>query len=110
MSTNSRSYAGAALLAAWMSIPAMVHAQTSATERSLMNRTSPVPPGQVGDYYQPASPRGTGDESQASRALLGTVGAIRFAGSDTGAAGSGFPTPEQALLGQPARPATRKEN
>jgi hypothetical protein len=92
-----------------MSIPAMVHAQTSATERSLMNRTSPVPPGQIGEH-QPASTHGTGDESQASRALLGTVGAIQFAGSETVVAGSGFPTPEQALLGQPARPATRKEN
>ncbi len=109
MSMNSRSYAGAALLAAWMSIPAMVHAQTSATERSLMNRISPELRSQVGEH-QPAATRGTGDQSQASRALLGTAGTIRFAVSETGAADSGFPTPEQALLGQPARPRTRKEN
>lgn len=109
MSRNSRSYAGAALLAAWMSIPAMVHAQTSAAERSLMNRVGPEPRSQVGEH-QPASTRGTADQSQASRALLGTVGAIRFAGSETGLADSGLRTPEQALLGQPARPKTRKEN
>jgi hypothetical protein len=109
MSRNPRSYAGAALLAALMSIPAMAHAQTSAAERSLMNRISPEPRSQVGEH-QPASTRGTGDQSQASRALLGTVGAIRFARSETGVADSGFPTQEQALLGQPARPKPRKEN
>jgi hypothetical protein len=109
MSRNSRSYAGAALLAAWMSIPAMAQAQTSAAERGLMNRVGPNLRSQVGEH-QPASTRGTGDQSQASRALLGTVGPIRFAVSETGTAVSGFPAPEQALLGQPARPKPRKEN
>ena len=57
MSRNSRSYAGAALLAAWMSIPAMVHAQTSATERSLLNRISPDPRSQVGEHQPGMDPR-----------------------------------------------------
>lgn len=109
MLKNSRSYAGAALLAACMSIPAMAHAQASAAERSLMNRVGPEPRAPVGEH-QPASTRGTDDRSQAPRALLGTVGAIRFAGPETGAADSGFPTPEQALLGQTVRPKTRKGN
>ena len=109
MSRNSRGYAGAALLAAWMSIPAMAHAQASAAERSLMNRVGPESRTLVGEY-QPASTRGTDDQSQASRALLGTVGAIRLAGPETRTAESGFPTPEQALLGQTVRPKTRKGN
>ena len=103
MSRNSRSYAGAALLAAWMSIPVMAHAQTSAAERSLMNQVRLEPRSQVGEHQQ-ASPEGRSDQSQASRALLGTVGAIPFAGSEMEATGPGFPTPEQMLLGQPARP------
>lgn len=109
MSRNSRSYAGAALLAACMSLPAMAHAQTSAAERSLMNRVGPDPRSLVGEH-QPASTRGTDDQSQASRALLGTVGPIRFAGPETGTADSGFPTPEQALLGRTVRPKTHKGN
>lgn len=109
MSKNSRSYAGAALLAACMSIPAMAQAQTSAGDRSLMNRVGLESRSQVGERH-PASIRGTGDQSQASRALQGTVGAIRFAGLETEAADSGLPTPEQALLGQPARPKTRNES
>lgn len=109
MRNKSRSFAGAALLAAWMSIPASAYAQTSAGERSLMNRISPEFPSQAGER-RPASASETGDYSQASRALLGSVDAIRFARSDTGAADPGFPTPEQALLGQPARRKTRHEN
>ena len=38
MSRNSRSYARAALVTAWLSIPAAAYAQTSGAERSLMNR------------------------------------------------------------------------
>jgi len=109
MSRNLRSYAGAALLAAWMSIPAMMHAQTNATERSLMNRISPEPRTLVGEH-QPASTRRADDQSQASRALLGTTDAIWSAGPRTGTAHSGLPTPEQALLGQAARPKTRSGN
>ena len=107
MSRNSRSYTGTALLVAWVSIPAMMHAQTSATERSLLNRISPELRSQVGEQQPTLGP---GNQSQASRALLGTVGAIRFAGSETGSADSALLTVEQALLGQPARPKTRKEN
>lgn len=109
MSRNSRSYAGTALLAACMSIPAMAHAQTSAMERSLMNRVGPEAPSLVG-VHQPASTRGTDGQSQASRALLGAVGAIQFAGPETVTADPGFPTSEQALLGQMVRPKTRKGN
>jgi hypothetical protein len=109
MSRSSRSFAGAALLAAWMSIPAMAQAQSSAAEQSLMNRVGPGLHYQAGEH-QPASTRGTGDQSQAARALLGTVSPISLAGSETGAADSRFPVPEHALLGQPPRPRTRKEN
>jgi hypothetical protein len=86
-----------------MSIPVMAHAQTSAAERSLMNQVRLEPRSQVGEHQQ-ASRGGRSDQSQASRALLGTVGASPFAGSEMEATGSGFPTPEQLLLGQPVRP------
>lgn len=109
MSLNSRSYAGAALLAASMSIPAMAHAQVGVAERSLMNRVGLEPRSQT-SVHQPGSAPGSGYESQASRALQGTVVAIRFAGSETAMADSGVPTAEQALLGQAPRPKTRKEN
>jgi len=108
MSRNSRRYAGAALVAAWISIPAAAHAQTSAVERSLMNRIGPEARAPVGEY-RPAWTRGAGDQSQGSRALLGTVGAIRLARAEPGAAGSGSPTPVEALLGQPARLKTHHE-
>ena len=81
MSRNSRSFTGTALLAALMSIPAMAHAQTSSAEKSLMNRVSPDPQSQIGEH-QPVSTRGAGDQSLASRALQGTVGAIQFTGWD----------------------------
>ena len=108
MSSNSRRHAGAALFAAWISIPAVAHAQTSAVERSLMNRIGPEARAPVGEY-RPASTRGAGDQSQGSRALLGTVAAIRLAEAEPGAADSGFPTPSEALLGQPSRPKTQQE-
>jgi hypothetical protein len=109
MSRHSRSFTSTALLAALVSIPAMVHAQTSVAEKSLMNRVSPDLPRQVGEHY-PISTRESGDQSLASRALLGTVGAIQLTEWDIGVAHSGDPTPEQALLGQPARSKTRDEN
>lgn len=109
MLSISRGYAVAALLAASMSIPAMVHAQTSAAERSLMNRVGLEPRSGLGEP-QPASTLGTGGPSQASRALLGTVGTIRLAGLEAGAAESGVPAPEQALLGRFARPKPRSQN
>ena len=87
MSRNSRSYAVTALLAACMSILATAHAQTSAMERSLLNRVGPEAPSLVG-VHQPASTRGTHGQSQASRALLGAVGAIQFAGPETVNSGS----------------------
>jgi hypothetical protein len=108
MSRNSRSYAGAALLAAWISIPAVAQAQASTAERSLMNHVGWDPRSHTGEH-QPASSLGTGEQSPGSRALRNTVGAIRFIGSETGAADSGSPTPEQALLGQ-SRRNTRKKN
>lgn len=109
MSRNSRTYTGAALLVAWMSIPAIMHAQTGAAERSLMNRVGLELRSQAREQG-PAATRGPGDQSQAPRALLGTVGTIRFAGWETGAADSGFQTPEQALLGRPGRAKTRNED
>lgn len=108
MLKNPRSYAGAALLAVSVLIPAIAHAQTSAAERSLMNRVGYEFGIQVGER-QSASTRGPGHQSQASRALLGTVGTSPFAGLEP-AAISGFPTPEQALLGRLARPKTHDEN
>jgi hypothetical protein len=109
MSRNSRKYAGAALLAALMSIPVVAQAQTSAAERSLMNQVDTKSPSQVGEHDR-ASTLETGDQSQASRALLGTVAATRFAGAEARAADSGFPTPELVLLGHSIRPKAGKEN
>ena len=109
MNWISRSYAGAALLAACMAIPAMAQAQAGMADRILMNRVGPELQGQAG-AHQSGATRKTDDQSQASRALLGTVDAIRLAVSEPGAAESRFPTAEQALLGQPARPKGRKEN
>jgi hypothetical protein len=109
MSRISRGCAGAMLLAACMAIPAMAQAQASMADRILMNRIGPEFRGQVG-ANQPGATRKTDDHSQASRALLGTVDAIRLTASEPGAAESRFPTAEQALLGQSARPKDRKEN
>lgn len=107
MLRNSRSYAGAALLAMLMSIPAMAQAQTSTAERGLMNWVGLELRSQLGGH--PAATGDTGDQLQGSRALLGAVTPIWFVASETGTE-PGFSTPEQALLGQPARPRTRKEN
>ena len=109
MSRNSRSYAGAALLTAWLAIPATAQAQTSAAERSLMNQVGPALRGQIG-VQQLIATGGAGEQMQASQALQGTVGAIRLPVSETGAADAAFPTAEQALLGQVTRARTRKEN
>jgi hypothetical protein len=107
MSRISRSYAGAALLVACMAIPAMARAQTSTAERILMNRVGPELRVQVG-AHQPGATRKLGDQSLASRALLGTVDTMRLDVSESGAATWRFPTAEQALLGQPARAKARK--
>lgn len=109
MSRISRSYAGAALLVACMAIPAMAQAQTSSADRALMNRVGPELRGQVGAQH-PGATRKVGDQSLASRALLGTVDAMRLDVSDSGAGAWRFPTAEQALLGQPARAKIRKED
>lgn len=109
MSRNSRSYARAALVAAWLTIPAAAHAQTSGAERSLMNRVGVELRAQV-VTHQPGSTRRTTGDSEGSRALLGTVGASRFDGLETGETGPGYPTREEALLGHRARPKARNEN
>jgi hypothetical protein len=97
------------MVAAWLSIPAAAHAQTSGAERSLMNRVGVELRGPV-VTHQSGSTAWTNGEPDGSQALLGTVGAMPFAGSETAATGSGFPTLEQALLGQRARPKARDEN
>jgi hypothetical protein len=107
MSRHSRGYTAAALLAALMAIPAMAQAQTSVAEKSLMNRVGREARDQAGQH-QPVARGGTGDRSQASRALLGTVGAVGFAAREAEGAYSGSPGSEQALLGRPARSTTRE--
>jgi hypothetical protein len=103
MLSKSRNHAGAALLAAWISIPAMVEAQATAAEQGLMNRVGPELPRPLGEH--PASAARAGDDhGLASRALLGTGGAIRFGGGERVVADLGSPSPEQALRGQAARP------
>ena len=109
MSRISPNYAGAALLVACMAVPAMAQAQASMADRILMNRVGPELRGQIG-ANQPGATRKSDDRAQASRALLGTVDPIRLTVSAPGAAASRFPTAEQALLGQPVRPKSRKEN
>jgi hypothetical protein len=109
MSRTSRSYAGAALVVAWMAIPALVQAQTGVAERGLMNLIVPDLTSQVSEQEPAATPE-TGEPSQASRALLGAVGPVGFAASEKAeVADVGFPTAGQALLGRPTRPQTRKE-
>jgi hypothetical protein len=102
MSPHSRGYTATALLAALMAIPAMAQAQTGAAEKSLMNRVTRDVRGPVAEH-QAVAIRGDGDRSQGARALLGTVGAVQFGERDGGAADSGAPSPEQALLGRVAR-------
>jgi hypothetical protein len=108
MSRTSRSYAGAALVVAWMAIPVLAQAQTGAAERGLMNLIVPDLTSQVSEHEPGATPE-TGEPSQASRALLGAVSPIGFAASEkAGVADVGFPTPGQALLGQISlRPGSR---
>jgi hypothetical protein len=109
MSRISRSYAGAAFLVACMAIPAMGQAQTSSADRALMNRVGPELRGQVG-AQRPGATRKVGDQSLASRALLGTVDASPLVVSEPDAADTRFPTAEQALLGRLDRARVRKED
>jgi lactam utilization protein B len=109
MSRNSRSYTGAALVVAWMAIPAVVHAQRTVAERSLMNQAGSELRSEIG-AQQPVETDGVGDHSQGSRALLGTVDAIRLDVSEPGVTDYGFPTAEQALLGRSAAANLRRES
>jgi hypothetical protein len=104
MSSKSRSYTGAALLAACMSIPSLVQAQTSTAEQGLMNRVGPGFRSQINEH-QLAAIRPSGDQAQASRALLGTIDPVRVTVSDD----YSLFTSEQALLGQPASVKTGEE-
>lgn len=109
MSRNSRRFAGAALFAAWMSIPAVAQAQAGTAERSLMNRVAPELRSQVGKY-QSGVARGIRDQALAARALMGTTGELRYVMSNTGSADAGFPSAELALTGRPASSKIRMGN
>ena len=111
MSNRSRSCAGAAFLTVLISIPAMAQAQASVAERSLMNRRAGTELAtRMGETWTSAESPRTVDQEQASRALLGTVGAVVLTPRAEGVAGGRFPTPEEALLGEIARPKSRRES